>query len=848
MTVSIYFAHFRTGERAAELTRDNTEVTCLEVSGNKWLAAGYHDGNVLIFNLETRSVECQLSLHKTAIQSMKFDADGLRLLSGGLDNDVVVSDIVDQKGKYRLSGHSAPITSCLFIEKFKDVAVSSSKDMQIKFWNIETQYCFMSIVDFQSEVWGLTLMRNEDFLVAATKENCLRVYKLVENRDTTDDTVGPVKANIVGSIQRTGKGRCINLVADSDGQVLACNGTDNDIELFCFNSVEESLKKMTKRLKKLKVSGESGRELSLSDEIRRITSIKVKEKIKSLDLMLSAQKELRIAVITANNMIRLYSVLDIKQKQAEAQLMRSIAQQGHQSEVRTVAFSSDNLAIASCSGESLKLWNRGSLACIRTIETEYVICSCFVPGDRHVILGCKSGNLIITDIVIGEIVETIQAHEKELWSAILTPDQRGCVTAGGDQTVKFWSFELVDDPNNDSNKVLSLVHRSTLELEESVLAIRITPDGKFIACALLDSTVKIFFMDSFKFFLSLYGHKLPVLCLDISYDSALIATGSADRNVKIWGMDFGDCHRSLFAHDDSVMALQFVPKTHMFFTCGKDGKIKQWDADSFDKILTLQGHIGEAWSIAISPNGRFLVSCGSDKTLRLYERTSEILVLEDEQEEERERLENATLATGEESEVPGLPGLNLASRKTVGSERAAENILECLEIGGKFDADTAKVIPPIMLFYEAENSDDYLVSVLSKVRGNDLEEALLLLPFSNVCDILERLPRLAESRKDQSELLCKVTIFLFRIHHKPIVNSKTLLPSIRKLIKHLESAITEQRDIIGSNMHSMGLLQRRIENSQKIELFRDATKTRKSKERRKKQQRIAKRLHMQMSA
>lgn len=826
-------------------------MTCLEISDNKWLAAGYHDGNVLIFDLKSKSVECQLSLHKTAIQSLKFDAEGLRLLSGGLDNDLVVSDIVDQKGKYRLSGHVAPITSCLFIEKFKDVAVSSSKDMQIKFWNIETQYCFLSIVDFHSEVWGLTLMRNEDYLVAGSKENSLRVYKLVENKpDLSDESLGPLKANIVGTIQRNGKGRTVNLVADSEGQVLACNGTDNEIELFYFNTMEESLKSMSKRLKKLSMKtddGQQSRELSLSDEIRRITSIKVKEKIKSLDIFVSGQRELRIAVVTNNNMIRLYSILDIKQKNSDSQLIRSISQQGHHTEVRTVAFSSDNLAIASCSGESLKLWNRSSLACIRTVESEYVICSCFVPGDRHVILGCKSGNLIITDIVIGEIVETIQAHEKELWSVILTPDQRGCVTGGGDQTVKFWSFELVDDAKNDSIKVLSLVHRSTLELEESVLAVRITPDGKYVACALLDSTVKIFFMDSFKFFLSLYGHKLPVLCCDISYDSALIATGSADRNVKIWGMDFGDCHRSLFAHDDSVMALQFVPKTHMFFTCGKDGKIKQWDADTFDKILTLQGHIGEAWNIAISPSGKFLVSCGSDKTLRLYERSSEILVLQDEQEEERERLENATLATGEESEVPGLPGLNLPSRKTVGSERAAENILECLEISKKFDEDSAKVVPPIMMFYEAENTGDYLVSVLSKIRGNDLEEALLLLPFSNVCEILEKLPSLAEKRKDQSELICKVTIFLFRIHHKPIVNSKTLLPTIRKLIKHLETAVTEQRDIIGSNIHAMGILQRRIENSQNIELFKDATQTRKAKERRKKQQRIAKRLHMQMS-
>ena len=92
--------------------------------------------------------------------------------------------------------------------------------------------------------------------------------------------------------------------------------------------------------------------------------------------------------------------------------------------------------------------------------------------------------------------------------------------------------------------------------------------GKLLSAALLDSTIKIFFLDSLKFFLSLYGHKLPVLTMDISSDSHLLVSGSADKNIKIWGLDFGDCHRSLFAHGDSVMQVAFVRNTHYVFTVG----------------------------------------------------------------------------------------------------------------------------------------------------------------------------------------------------------------------------------------------------------------------------------------
>jgi U3 small nucleolar RNA-associated protein 12 len=62
--------------------------------------------------------------------------------------------------------------------------------------------------------------------------------------------------------------------------------------------------------------------------------------------------------------------------------------------------------------------------------------------------------------------------------------------------------------------------------------------------------LQIYHLDTLKFFLKLYGHKLPVLCMDISSDGTLIVTGSADKNLKIWGMDFGDCHKSIFAHSD----------------------------------------------------------------------------------------------------------------------------------------------------------------------------------------------------------------------------------------------------------------------------------------------------------
>ncbi len=88
------------------------------------------------------------------------------------------------------------------------------------------------------------------------------------------------------------------------------------------------------------------------------------------------------------------------------------------------------------------------------------------------------------------------------------------------------------------------------------------------------------FANSLKFYLSLYGHKLPVLCFDISNDNSLLVSGSSDKNMKIWGMDFGDCHKSLLMHKDAVTGVKFVRDTHYFFSCSKDRTIRYVDADT----------------------------------------------------------------------------------------------------------------------------------------------------------------------------------------------------------------------------------------------------------------------------
>lgn len=88
--------------------------------------------------------------------------------------------------------------------------------------------------------------------------------------------------------------------------------------------------------------------------------------------MLGNGGELRVAVNFNDNCLRLYNLQTLI-KDSDATCLRGILNQGHHSDVRALAFSSDNLAIVSGSGDSVKMWNRPSQTCLRTVETNGLV-------------------------------------------------------------------------------------------------------------------------------------------------------------------------------------------------------------------------------------------------------------------------------------------------------------------------------------------------------------------------------------------------------------------------------------------------------------------------------------------
>lgn len=870
---------------------------------NSHLAAGYSDGSVVVFDLMSGQ-PLKFTGHRGGVSSLGWDPQGMRVASGSEDGELVVWDVVSERGMVRLRGHKGKVTRVRFLQS-RNVLVSSCRDTFIKLWDLETHHCFRTLAGHRAEVWDFVLLRGDTRLISGSSDAELRVWALnfkdtekeeVEVKKKEEgaegppskmfrlDTEGEVKpkqeqdeemkddASILevvrlGSVLRSRGDRVCGL--QSDGRVVACHGKGPIVDLFAILTDEEVAARAAKRGRKERKRAREGSTTTtitteapqLADEIRKLPSLRAANKLLGVDVLSERSGMVRVAALHNDNSLALltseFSAKDAK-REPERAPVSVFGRPGHRTEVRAVAFTSLSDQVVTASADSLKVWNRGDTQAVVTVPCGSAASMVVVPGDRHALLGTRSGHLQLIDFASATVLEDILAHEPDetatdtgVWTVALTHDGRGFVSGGSDKMVKFWKFELVKDENGQGKRLSFMQDSRALKVADQVTCVRCSSGGKFLAVATLDLKETIYFIDSLKLCHELYGKSLPATCMDFSTDSSLIVTGSKDSSLRIYGTDFGDQRRLLKnAHQGGVTDLRFIPKTHMFFSCGHDGTVKQWDADNFQRIITLEGHSGIVRCLAVCPRGAWVISGGQDRSLRLWERTQEPLVLEEEREEEmRKKEEEEGGATATQRRVlPGEDGAQ-AVRPTVTThhtEKAADMILEVLGVYREQVESGGQAEPHYLMTYVYHTSDPLrlVLEVLRRVRSSELEEAILVLPLDRVLELLVVVRALLR-RGWAVELAARVLVMALRVNLPQLLASATAKPVIHSLAALLPKKMQEVEDMIGFNLAGLRHLKDRAEQRSETQLFVEASqRVKESRRKKKKKDRAVKRVLM----
>eukprot|EP01117_Protostelium_nocturnum_P013641 TRINITY_DN5100_c0_g4_i3.p1 TRINITY_DN5100_c0_g4~~TRINITY_DN5100_c0_g4_i3.p1 ORF type:complete len:922 (+),score=215.60 TRINITY_DN5100_c0_g4_i3:138-2903(+) len=855
---SINIWNIRRGELVSVLKDGNeskSEITEISVSSDGInVAAGYKDGSIKIFDMKEKNCKMTFNGHRNAISCLRFNSSGSLLISGSRDTDIVVWDIVGECGLYRLKGHRDMVTEVFLLEKSNRL-ISSSKDSLVKLWDLDTQHCIATIVGHRNEVWAFDVSPDERRLVTGTSDDSLRFWSLDESEfpkipfgqnatgtyadeekdaNQTQNDGEKVYAKFIGVVKRQSKERVERIRFHKGGKIFAVQTNDTKLEVFNvheasqikFKAKRQKQRKNKKNQKKTKESDEMEEEAEEHSDEKKESKVKASLEFSFQQTITSSFKiksfsfsSLNHGIIMglANNKVEVFSLKkqngsEEKNESHTHELISSLELGGHRSDVRDVALSGDDSMLLTTSSNGIKVWNVDSQKCVRTIKSGYGLCGVFVPGNKHVIIGTKAGQLEVYDLTSSTCIQIIDAHKAAIWSMDVKGDKSGIVTGSEDKDIKFWEFELVVD-SDSGTKRLALVLTRTLKMSDEVMNVRFSLDQKFVAVSLLDNTVKIFYEDNLKFFLSLYGHKLPVMSMDFSSDSTLIVTASADKNIKIWGTDFGDCHKSIFAHDDSITGVRFVQKTHYFFSCSKDKTIKYWDADTFDHIQTLNTHHAAVLSLAIPKNGNFIVSGSSDRSIRIFFRTDQQLFLEEEREKEMEALFETEELRERREEEEGVES-GPATKKTMETIKSGERLIEAILLanqetkkmeeykeelqdaeseekeakkrklsgddddmmdfeGGEKVSDDEELKKPLVAapmvdpFLMGLSPSDYLLKQLKMVKMSELEESLRVLPFAVALEFLKYLEKWV-AQGASIELVCRCLFYIIQLYHNQI--------------------------------------------------------------------------------
>lgn len=823
------------------------------------IAAGYNDGSIKVWDIPSASVLVSLQGHKSAITILKFDRSGTRLASGSADSSIIMWDLVGEEGLFKLKGHKGQITGLSFLSEnsksenlddIDDYIVSVSKDGLIKLWELKTQQCVESHLAHSNECWSLGVDQDIDTLITTGNKDQVKVWRVDLSQPDTKKIIER------GSFEKQSKARCIDIEFKyiKNSYLFYLQNADRTIELFRIRSEDEIKKGISKRTKRLKEKGydedeilESIQQSEISMLIAPFGTIRTTSKIKSCTWVENSNKSLDILISMVNNSLEYHHIAvpdQLKKAQSvSSEKKHSIELLGHRSDIRAMDISSDNKLLATASNGELKIWNIKTNNVIRSFALDggYALCCKFLPGGTLIALGFKNGDLELYDLASSSLIDRVEkAHDSSdeegaaIWSLDLTPDGKTLVTGGNDKAVKFWNFDVEQEVIPGSNTTIShlkFVHNQTLELNEDVLCVKISPDAKYLAISLLNNNVQVVFLDSLKLFLTLYGHKLPVLSIDISFDSKLIITSSADKNIKIWGLDFGDCHRSIFGHQDSIMNVKFIPESHNFFSSGKDGLIKYWDGDKFECIQKLPAHQAEVWCLCITSDGLSMISTSHDHSIRVWVASDDQVFLEEEREKEMDELyENTLLDSLEGEEVQknedeaDEDGVTNVTKQTVETLKAGEKLMEALDIGiedvnaieeytnhlkhfqsKKTTVPPVKPVPNPLLQALGLTGQEHVLKVLLAIKSSQLDDALLVLPFTYTLKLLRFIDIWTNTDVSNNivniSLICRVLFFIIRVNANEFINQKDLAikNQLIKVKEQLRTALQGSSTQLGVN-------------------------------------------------
>jgi WD40 repeat protein len=311
---------------------------------------------------------------------------------------------------------------------------------------------------------------------------------------------------------------------------------------------------------------------------------------------------------------------------------------GHTASVHVLEFSPDGNRLASAAGdESIRLWNpsTGQEEAVLKCDGNWLSNHCswlsFQPHGFYLVSGGPDSSTIIWDLNSKAAVAFIE-HERCPCGGKFVQSGSAFLLGGGSGSVSLCAVAEIDHararaqgpnksvPLSGAVKVFSTATVVAGGHVQVVWGVAASPDGRRVATASHDGSVKLWDARNMQLMRTLVGPTPIAWCVAFSPDGKYLASGGAGvPRIKVWEVATGRELHHFDEHQLMVTSVAFHPNGRWLASGANDGTVRLWDVVAGRSLGLLHRPGPVVHTLAFRPDGRWLASAGGDQQIHLWD-------------------------------------------------------------------------------------------------------------------------------------------------------------------------------------------------------------------------------------